>query len=130
MKHIDIDLELRRALGVTIHKNMTSSEMLAQWNKVPIEIRNEYPDINKAFETMADITQVYQTSLSIASTFSKAYTAQKEILETGSAVLYAPTLPVAKASDVAQAAVLQAEYSAFNALKELLMQKLVDTLTP
>ena len=129
MTHIDIELELRKKFGVTIHKNMTITEMVAQWDKVPMEIRNAYPQITTAMEVARGSAVVYDNATSIYNTIAAAYQEQKTILEVGSAMLYAPTLPAAKAAEVAQAVILETEIAAFNATTDLLYQKIITTLT-
>ena len=130
MKHIDVELELRMKLGVTIHKNMTPAEIVAQWGKVPVPIRNLYPEVDLAITTMGGAAILYETATSLYGTLTSAYKAQKEILEVGSAALYAPTLPAVKASEVAQVAVLYGEEVALNAAVNFTIEKLTELLTP
>lgn len=129
MTHIDIELELRKKFGVTIHKNMSIPEMVAQWDRVPMEIRNAYPQITATMEVARGAIVVYDNANAIYSSFAAAYHEQQEILEAGSAMMYAPTLPATKLAEVAQAVILETEIAAFNATTDLLYQKMVSTLT-
>jgi hypothetical protein len=129
MKHIDVELELRKKLGITIHKNMSIPEILGQWQKVPQPIQAAYPEITQSIAKLQTAYSLYLTGKALKETLHEAYIIQKEVLEDGSSFLYAPSLPIAKLSDKGQELILQGEAAALNYAVDFAYTKLVESLT-
>lgn len=125
---IDQDLQLRKILGVSIHKNMDARTMLTQWGKVSDTVKGKYPQLVILFDSLQQLLVLEATVLVAKTTAKKVYKDQQEVLETASAVTFAPSLAAAKLGDVVAQEAVDNQDAILSVFMSAAYGKLVDEI--
>lgn len=109
----------KKVFGVTIHKNMSASELKEIWNNVPSDKRDRFPELTDAIAAAALAEKAVNTAIPLYENAKKALKVQEEAVLTAAASTAGNvTYPITKAAEVtAKAAIEKAANSAVDSVK-------------
>lgn len=109
----------KKVFGVTIHKNMSASELKEIWDNVPKDKRDRFPELTNVIAAAALAGKLVDNAIPIYENAKKALKAQEEVVLTAAASSAGNvTYPITKAAEaVAKTTIEKAATSAVDKVK-------------